>query len=314
MVRKVVIITVLMACFLLNACSYKDKIDSTTNTNQQESSETGDGEGETTTENASASEWNPAEEGETLCYEAYSDEQLEAMKKVFENEMSEEMLSYINTESAGWSISEYWECLLISDMEIDSCVDNERYSVECGVYEHYDNRLHIQINYPHIEIKGNVEATDIANEEIHKLIAGNDYGLTEVEFLERYAANTTMNREWYTYYTIGYMDETMMCIIIRDAMGALKGIYINVETGKSMTLEELGVADEMLLNELERTPDHIVSAFYMKYSKERIEDMIERGYSTENSFIIGNRLYIWASSGRTSHIYFGYDNILVDIR
>lgn len=329
MVKKIGIILFGIMSILLVSCT-NSKANNVTTTNQQETSSVqADSSsslpiGQPTTEEStteqsiinpsSGSEWNPAEEGETLCYEEYSDEQFEKMEEVFKNEMSQQMLSYLNSGKSVWIGPLYWECLLLSDMELNPSVVNEKYSVEHKESEHFDEKvgLYIQAHYPYIEIKENKKATDIANEEIKKFIMGNYYGLTDEEFLEEYSHNPTLCGQWFSYYTIGYMDEEVVSIVFRDAQRLLRGITINIKTGKPMTLEELGVTDERLLDELERTPDHVVSAFYMKYSKECIKDMIESGYSTENSFIIGDRLYLWSSEWRGMHIFFGYDGILFD--
>ena len=270
---------------------------------------------EITTSIANEEKWNSSEEGETLCYEKYSDEQFDEMEKHFENIMSEDMLAYYKEDGSGWIAPSEWECLLLGEMELNPSVDNEIYSIKPMQYERHNDDVayHIQIYAPHIEIKGNKEATDVANEEIKKFIAGSYYGMSEEEFLS--IKNPTLNGDWFSYYTIGYMDEKMICIIYRNSMRGIYGIIINVENGKIMTLEEIGVTNEMLLEALERKPDHIVSGLYKKASKDAMKDAIEKGWIAEQnqcSFIIGNRLYIRTSEGRGMDVYFGYDGILVD--
>ena len=255
--------------------------------------------------------WNSSEEGETLCYEKYSDEQFDEMEKHFENIMSEEMLAYYKEDGSGWIAPSEWECLLLGEMELNPSVDNEIYSVEPVKYECHKKDSDVLIYCPHIEIKGNKDATDVANEEIKKFVAGNYYGMSEEEFLS--VKNPTLNGDWFSYYTIGYMDDKMICIIYRNAMRGIDGININVETGKIMKLEEMGVTNEMLLEALERTPDHIVSGLYKKASKDSMRKAIEEGWIAEYiqcSFIIGKRLYISTSEGRGMDVYFGYDGIL----
>ena len=265
---------------------------------------------ETTISVINKEEWNSPEESETLCYEKYSDEQFDEMEKHFENIMSEDMLAYYKEDGSGWIAPSEWECLLLGEMELNPSVDNEIYSIKPMQYERHNDDVayHIQIYAPHIEIKGNKEATDVANEEIKKFIAGGYYGMSEEEFLS--IKNPTLNGDWFSYYTIGYMDEKMICIIYRNSMRGIYGIIINVENGKIMTLEEIGVTNEMLLEALERKPDHIVSGLYKKASKDAMRVAIENGWVTKSGFIIGNRLYIRTSEGRGMDVYFGYDGIL----
>ena len=263
---------------------------------------------ETTISVVNKEKWNSPEEGETLCYEKYSDEQFDEMEKHFENIMSEEMLEYYKNSRSGWIAPSEWECLLLGEMELNPSVDNEIYSIKPVQYECHKKDSDVQIYCPHIEIKGNKDATDVANEEIKKFVAGNYYGMSEEEFLS--IKNPTLCGDWFSYYAIGYMDEKMISVIYRKAMRGIYGIIINVENGKIMTLEEIGVTNEMILEALERKPDHIVSGLYKKASKDTMKNAIENGWVTKSGFIIGNRLYIRTSEGRGMDVYFGYDGIL----
>lgn len=314
--------TLVVGTLLLSGCDDdKEKTTTEQETTSQEYSSEEQTSSEKTTEQESTEEtttivdnsehWNTPEEGETLCYEKYSDEEFDEMEKHFENIMSEDMLAYYKAEGTGWIAPSEWECLLLGELELIPSVDNEIYSIEPVQYECHKKDSDVLIYCPHIEIKGNKDATDIANEEIKKFVAGGYYGMTEEEFLS--IKNPTLNGDWFSYYTIGYMDEKMICIIYRNAMRGLDGLNINVETGKMMKLEELGVTSEMLLEALERKPDHVVSGLYKKASKDSMSLAIEEGWVTEytqSSFIIGNRLYINTSAGRGWDVYFGYDGIL----
>ena len=265
---------------------------------------------EITTSTANKEEWNSPEEGETLCYEKYSDEEFDEMEKHFENIMSEEMLEYYKNSRSGWIAPSKWECLLLGEMELNPSVDNKMYSIKPMQYERHNDDVayHIQIYAPHIEIKGDKAATDNANEEIKKFIAGGYYGMSEEEVLS--IKNPTLNGDWFSYYTIGYMDEKMISILFRNEMRIVQGLNINIETGKVMTLEEMGVTDEMLLEILDRKPDHIVSGLYKRASMDQMKLAIDNGWMKYSNFIIGNRLYVWTSTGRSWHVYFGYDGIL----
>ena len=319
MVKKLSLLMIMSVSFLLISCGRGNDTSETTSLNQLETSSVKDDISvEVTTEQlstetnttsiANGEKWNSPEEGETLCFEKYSDEQFDEMEKHFENIMSEEMLDYYKNSRSGWIGPSYYECLLLGDIDLNPSVDNEIYSIKPVQYERHDNDVDVQIYCPHIEIKGNKEATDIANEEIKKFVAGGYYGMSEEEFLN--VKNPTLCGDWFSYYAIGYMDEKMISIIYRNEMRLLYGININVETGKIMTLEEIGVNDEMLLEALERKPDHIVSGLYKRTSKDAMREAIENGWAAKNSFIIGNRLYISTSEGRGKDVYFGYDGIL----
>lgn len=85
--------------------------------------------------------WNSPEEGETLCYEKYSDEQFDEMGKHFEDIMSEEMLDYYKNSGSGWIAPSKWECLLLGEMELNLSVDNEIYSIKLMQYEVYLENL-----------------------------------------------------------------------------------------------------------------------------------------------------------------------------
>lgn len=324
MVKRISLIIIMSISALLVSCARSKGNDTneTTSINQLETSFVVDDTFiKATTEHISAEKnttdmvneekWNTPEEGETLCFDKYSDEQFDEMKKHFENIMSEEMFEYYKNSGSGWIAPSEWECLLLGEMELNPSVDNEIYLIKPMQYECHKKDSDVQIYCPYIEIKGNKEATDIANEEIKKFIAGSYYGMSEEEFLG--VKNPTLNGDWFSYYAIGYMDEKMICIIYRNEMRGIDGININVETGKIMKLEEIGVTNEILLETLKKKPDHIVSALYKKASKDSMRKAIEEGWIAEYiqcSFIIGNRLYITTSEGRGKDVYFGYDGIL----
>ena len=195
--RKLYPILIVTIGALLVSCSNgkSDKLVEPTTTTKQEATSSKETSSEevsfdkikleepTTKVPSSANGWNPAEEGETLCYEAYSDEQFEEMEKVFENEMSQQMLSYMNSGESVWIGPLYWECILLSNMELNPSVDNEIYSVEHKELEYFDDKrgLDIQAHFPRIEIKGNKEATDVVGWENNKFfIEGRDATQEEV--------------------------------------------------------------------------------------------------------------------------------------
>lgn len=323
MVKKLNLIIIMSISVLLVSCakSKGNDISETTFVNQLGTSLIEDDTYiETTTEQLSTEEiitsitneekWNSPEEGETLCFDKYSDEQFDEMRKHFENVMSEEMYAYYKQDTTGWVTPSSYECILLGNVELNPSVENEIYSIKPMQYERHNDDVayHIQIYAPHIEIKGNKEATDVANEEIKKFIAGGYYGMSEEEFLS--VKNPTLNGDWFSYYAIGYMDDKMISIIFRDPMRIVKGLNINIKTGEAMTLEEIGVTDEKLLKMLDRKPDHIVSGLYKRASMDQMKLAIDNGWMKYSNFIIGNRLYVWTSTGRSWHIYFGYDGIL----
>ena len=321
MVKKISLIIIMSISVLLVSCAKSKGNDTsgTTSINQlKATSNKDDNSVEATTEQLpteettisviNKEEWNSPEEGETLCYEKYSDEQFDEMEKHFENIMSEDMLAYYKEDGSGWIAPSEWECLLLGEMELNPSVDNEIYSIKPVQYECHKKDSDVQIYCPHIEIKGNKDATDVANEEIKKFIAGSCYGMSEEEFLS--IKNPTLNGDWFSYYAIGYMDDKMISIIFRDSMRIVQGLNINIKTGKAMTLEEMGVTDEMLLEILDRKPDHIVSGLYKRASRDQMKLAIDNGWMKYSNFIVGNRLYVWTTTGRAWHIYFGYDGIL----
>ena len=323
MVKKINLIMIMSISVLLVSCAKSKGNDTseTTSIKQLEISSNKDDTSievtteqlpteEITTSTANKETWNSPEEGETLCFYKYSDEQFDEMRKHFENIMSEEMYAYYKQDTTGWVTPSSYECILLGNVELNPSVDNEIYSIKPMQYERHNDDVayHIQIYAPHIEIKGNKEATDIVNEEIKKFIASGYYGMSEEEFLS--IKNPTLNGDWFSYYAIGYMDDKMISIIFRDSMRIVQGLNINIKTGKAMTLEEMGVTDEMLLEILDRKPDHIVSGLYKRASRDQMKLAIDNGWMKYSNFIVGNRLYVWTTTGRAWHIYFGYDGIL----
>ena len=142
--RKIINLIIIMSISVLLVSCAKSKgndISETTSENQLETlSNKEDTSVEVTTEQLSTEEittstaneekWNSPEEGETLCYEKYSDEQFDEMEKHFENIMSEEMLAYYKEDGSGWIAPSSWECLLLGNMELNPSVDNEIYSIK----------------------------------------------------------------------------------------------------------------------------------------------------------------------------------------
>ena len=223
MVKKINLIMIMSISVLLVSCAKSKGNDTseTTSIKQLEISSNKDDTSievtteqlpteEITTSTANKETWNSPKEGETLCFDKYSDEQFDEMRKHFENIMSEEMYAYYKQDTTGWVTPSSYECILLGNVELNPSVDNEIYSIKPMQYERHNDDVayHIQIYAPHIEIKGNKEATDVVNEEIKKHIAGGYYGMSEEEFLS--IKNPTLNGDWFSYYAIGYMDDKMI--------------------------------------------------------------------------------------------------------
>ncbi len=320
MVKRYVTVLVLMIIVLLTSCSnHKENIkDEITSEPERESTY----HQETTTslneieDGGEKETQNSATEEETLYWDVYDDDDLENMAQPIYDIMTEEMRFAVN-DGLYYEIGLFSEEIILFDgMELVPAVDNEVCVVTAETGEYYDdeNDIYIQMIYPYVSVKGNENATEKINEEIRKLLLLNRYdNLSDKELLDMLKKGDFTMTHWFSYYSIGYMDNNIISFMLALWNRDVVGLTFNLTTGEVMTLEDMGLSNEELVSILQNEPDHSVSDYYLEYSKRYIEDIIADGHISKAYFIKNDRLYLGGYHNRTEYIYLGYDNVLLDI-
>lgn len=329
MVKKIYTTIGCIMCFFLVACSDvndKNTLEQETTSKQEEMSDKNDSTKESTsewstTENTVTEQTtiygpiisveNESAESETLYYELYDQEKFDELAEPILNVLSEQVKLAIDDDNSHYVCPLAEEYVLLEGMKINPTIDNDLYSVETKISEYYDDKwpVYVQMMYPYITINGNTEATKKANEEIKKVLLEGFYGLTDEEITEKMYIRRAFD-DVLNYYCISYMDEGKISFIIRTRSRLLQGVTIDVKTGELITLADMGISDEDILNILQKSPDHIVSDFYDAYSRNYLSNMIKYGFGIDSYFIKDNTLYLGECYNKSEFIYLGYDNVL----